>query len=264
MAIRRSCVECMVRGAQGFCSLDGNALRGLNRIGTQVQVRERETLLAEGAMPERVYVVCDGTVKLTTSSRDGRLLLLRVAGPGDVLGLAAALKGSGYEATAVALEECEVRVIPRADFMRFMQEFDGVARNSAHAVAGEYGSAVLSARRLALSGSAAGKLASVLLDWGRMAAGRRAMVPSESEMRVRQPWRASTGGATSASAVMEQGDGVLRFRMPLTHEELGQMAGVSRETATRVLTQLKLERLLEVDGDEMVVSSPERLEQLYC
>ncbi len=263
MAIRRSCVECMVRGAQGFCSLDGNALRGLNRIGTQVRFRERETLLAEGAMPERVYVVCEGTVKLTTSSRDGRLLLLRVAGAGDVLGLAAALKGSGYEATAVALEECEVRVIPRADFMRFMQEFDGVARNSAHAVAGEYGSAVLSARRLALSGSAAGKLASVLLDWGRMAAGRRAMAASERDVEVSRTVDTLASGAAGASTVMED-DGTLRFRMPLTHEELGQMAGVSRETATRVLTQLKLERLLEVDGEMMVVCSPERLEKLYC
>lgn len=265
MAIRRSCAECMVRGAQGFCSLDGNALRGLNRIGTQVRFRERETLLAEGARPEHVYVVCEGTVKLTTSSRDGRLLLLRVAGAGDVLGLAAALKSSGYEATAVALEECEVRVISRGDFMRFMQEFDGVARNSAAAVAGEYGSAVLSARRLALSGSAAGKLASVLLDWGRLAAGRRVMAARECDVGVDQAVSALASESARGSAVMEEeDDGALRFRMPLTHEELGQMAGVSRETATRVLTQLKLERLLEVDGEMMVVRSPERLEKLYC
>ena len=42
-----------------------------------------------------------------------------------MLGLAAALKGTAYEATAETLEECEVRVIARSDFIRFMEEFQG-------------------------------------------------------------------------------------------------------------------------------------------
>ena len=81
--------------------------------------------------------------------------------------------------------------------------------NLAEAVAREYETAVLSARRLALSGSAAGRLASVLLEWGRRSADVE--------------W--SLGMAT------EKNDEVaLRFRMPLTHEELGTMARISCET----------------------------------
>ena len=74
--------------------------------------------------------MCRGTIKLTTSSSDGRLLILRIAGPGDVLGLAAALKNSRYEATAETLEDCHVKAIPRTQFLLFMEEFQAVSRNS--------------------------------------------------------------------------------------------------------------------------------------
>jgi CRP/FNR family transcriptional regulator len=219
-----------------------DALRQLDRMGTQVMFGEGERVVEEGDDPEQVCVVCKGVLKLTTSSAEGRILLLRLVGPGDVLGLAAALKGTKYEATAEALEECEVRVIGRGDFLDFMAKFQGVGTNSAETIAREYETAVLSARRLALSASAAGRLAGVLLDWGRMSLRKSAVVDEP------QP----------------KGDTALRFRMPLTHEELGNMAGISRETTTRVLTKLRREGLLELDGERMVLPVPSRLERLYC
>jgi CRP/FNR family transcriptional regulator, cyclic AMP receptor protein len=168
MTSRRSCVECTVRGAHCFCSLNVEALRRLDRIGTQVKYAERERVLDEGSLPDRICVVCHGTLKLTTSSGDGRLLLLRIAGPGDVLGLASVLKSTRYEVTAEALETCEVRVIAREEFIDFMEEFREVGWNSAETMAREYGSEVLSPKRLALSESAVGKLAGMLLDFGSM------------------------------------------------------------------------------------------------
>jgi CRP/FNR family transcriptional regulator, cyclic AMP receptor protein len=210
-------------------------------MGTQVVYGEGERVVEEGADPEQVCVVCKGMLKLTTSSTEGRMLLLRIVGPGDVLGLAAALKGTQYEATAETLEECEVRVIGRAEFLGFMEEFQGVGANSAETVAREYEAAVLSARRLALSGSAAGRLASVLLEWGRRSARKSAVDDTP-----------------------KKGEAALRFRMPLTHEELGNMAGISRETTTRVLSKLKGEGLIELEGERMVLLLPSKLERLYC
>jgi CRP/FNR family transcriptional regulator len=213
-------------------------------MGTEVQYAERERLLEEGSDPERVCVVCRGMVKLSTSSPDGGMLLLRLAGPGDVLGLASVVKGTAYEATAEALEDCEVRVIPRREFVDFMNKFREVSWNSTETIAREYGSVVLSARRLALSGSATAKLARVLLDWGRTSA---------------------KGGADrSERSGKKVANSELRFRMPLTHEELGQMAGISRETTTRILGRLRREGLVVIDGERMLLRSPERLEKLYC
>ena len=123
MGTRRSCEECLVRGSDCFCNLDTEALRTLNGLGTEVRYAERALLLEEGSTPERVCVICRGMVKLTTSSAKGGLLLLRLAGPGDVLGLASVVKGTAYDATAEALEECEVRVIPRRELIDFMNTF---------------------------------------------------------------------------------------------------------------------------------------------
>jgi CRP/FNR family transcriptional regulator len=252
MILRRSCEECTVTGAHCFCSLNRDALGHLDQMGTEVRYTAGERVVEEGAAAERICIVCHGTLKLTTSSRAGRLLLLRILGPGDVLGLASALKGTPYEATAEALETCDVRIIARTDFLHFVENFKGVGLSTAEAVAREYGSAVLSARRLALSGSAAGKLASVLLDWGRMSRGPVSNHAGEAGAAARAPGK---------KALVEA---ALRFRMPLTHEELGHMAGISRETATRVLTKLKGEGLVEMEGERMVLQAPERLERLYC
>jgi CRP/FNR family cyclic AMP-dependent transcriptional regulator len=94
----------------------------------------------------------------------------------------------------------------------------------------EYKSAFFDARRLALSGSTAGRLAGVLLDWGRAAAG--------------------CNGTD------------MRFTMALTHEELANLAGVSRETVTRLLGRFKKEKLIQIRGASMLILSPERMELL--
>lgn len=230
--VRRNCLECAVSRTDCFCRLTSEALLGLQAAGRRIRLEAGQRLLYEGDQADSVYVICQGTVKLTTSSPDGRLMIVRIAGPGDVVGLAAVLKGTGHRVAAETLERCEVKSIERTEFLQFMERFRDVNRNATVAMATEYENAVLSARRLALSGSAAGKLAAVLLDWGRM--GDR----SEGE--------------------------AIEFRMPLSHEELGSMAGLSRETVTRLLSKFRREGLLELEGERMILRQPEKLEALYC
>lgn len=227
-----SCVSCAVRGPNCFCNISSLALMQLQSLGTTRFVDSRQTLLREGYSADRVYVVCSGRIKITASSSEGRLLLLRIAGPGDVLGLASLLRGGQYRVSAEAIEPCEVKVIPRAEFLSLMREFPEVSHNTALAVSREYDAALFSARRLALSTSAAGKLASALLDWARM----------------NHTHNAHT----------------LEFSMPLTHEELGCMAGISRETVTRLLGRFRAEGLLEQRGETILLQHPEKLQALYC
>ena len=227
----RNCLACAAGGSQSFCRLSLAALTDLQDLGKHQSFDTGDRVLSEGNSADRVLVVCQGRIKLTASSADGRLLIVRVAGPGDVLGLAEALKRTTHKVSAEALEPGELKSIGRIVFLDFMDSFREVARNAVVAVASEYQGAMLSARRLALSGSAAGKLASVLLDWGRMGD--------------------------------EGADTLIRFRMPLTHEELGSMAGLSRETVTRLLGKFRREGLVEHEGEWMVLPQPAMLERLY-
>lgn len=226
----RDCQTCEVRKTDCFCSLTPESLADLQSLGSPMHVEAGERVLHEGYAADRVYVMCHGRIKLTASSPEGKLLIVRIAGPGDVLGLAAVLKGSTHKVTAEALERCEMKAIARAEFLAFMDRYRDVSRNAAVTMALEYEGAMLSARRLALSGSASSKLANVLLEWGRM------------------------GG----------GEGALEFRMPLTHEELGNMAGLSRETVTRLLAKFRREGMMKRVGETMVLPQPEAMEKRYC
>ena len=61
-----------------------------------------------------------GQVKLSISSSSGKTLILRVAKPGEILGLMAAMSDSPYEVTAETLHPCQVAFIRRDDFLRFV------------------------------------------------------------------------------------------------------------------------------------------------
>jgi CRP/FNR family transcriptional regulator len=217
-----------VRETECFCRLSSQALEDLQRRGVPVSFATGEVVVHEGFRGEKVYIVCHGRVKLTASSPEGRLLLLRVAEAGDVLGLAPVLNGGEHKVTAETLEPCEMMAVGRTELLAFMDRYRDAGRNAVLTIVDEYEEAMLSVRRLSLSESAAQKLASVLVEWGRREA--------------------------------KNGAGRLEFTMPLTHEELGAMAGLSRETVTRLLARFRREGTLQQHGKRMIIEQPERLE----
>src|SRR5271165_2881259 len=224
-----SCMECRHRGLRLFCNLTEGSLQRLDEIGMNVALPGRAVVFSESQASKAVYIVCEGQLKLSTSSRAGRTMILRLAGPGDLLGLSAMLNNLPYEVTAETLEPTVLKSIRRADFLQFLQAFGEIGTKTAQVMAKEYREVFLDARRLALSGSASGRMARLLLEWA----------------------------ATAACGKPE-----LRFTMALTHEEIANMAGTSRETVTRLLSQFERDQLIARHGSSLVVLSPDRLNQL--
>ena len=225
------CSSCEVRSMRMFCNLSGHALTDYTNLGVDASFPRGATLFVEDSLPDGVFILCHGQVKLSCTSREGKTLMLKMAMPGDVLGLGAVISNSPYEVTAETATPTRIKNIRRQDFLLFLERHGEGSLHAAMSLAAEYRSAFFDARRLALSGSAAGRLASVLLEWGRTSAG----------CGQHQP---------------------MRFTMALTHEELGSLVGSSRETITRMLGRFRKERLIEVRGASMIILSPEGLEQL--
>jgi CRP/FNR family transcriptional regulator, cyclic AMP receptor protein len=223
------CDTCELRSLRMFCNLDGEALSDFKSIGVQATLPKGAKLFQEDGPSNGVFVICTGQVKLSCTSREGRTLILKIAMPGDVLGLGAVISGSRYEVTAETIEPTEIKSIRRDDFLSFIKKHGEASLHAAKALSEEYKAVFFDARRLALSGSAAGRLAGVLLDWGRAAS---------------------------------CGKPEMRFTMALTHEELANFVGSSRETVTRMLGRFKREKLIQVHGASILILSPERLEQL--
>jgi CRP/FNR family cyclic AMP-dependent transcriptional regulator len=225
----RRCGSCELRSLRMFCNLDAEALADFEKIGVQATLPRGATLFDEDTTSNGVFVICTGQVKLSCTSKEGKTLILKIAMPGDVLGLGAVISGAKYEVTAQTVQPTQIKSIRREEFLSFLTKHGEASLHAAKALSEEYKAAFFDARRLALSGSAAGRLASVLLDWGKAAS---------------------------------CGKPEMRFTMALTHEELANLVGSSRETVTRMLSRFKREKLIQMRGASILVLSPERLEQL--
>lgn len=223
------CGTCEYRSLRMFCNLSPEALLDFDTIGVQMTVPHGAILFQEDDPGDSVVVICQGQVKLSCTSKDGKTLILKIANSGDVLGLSAVISGTRMEVTAEAIIPTQVKNIRRDDFLAFLQRHSQASMHAAQALSEEYKSAFFDARRLALSTSAAGRIAGVLLDWGRAAS------CGQSEMR---------------------------FTMALTHEDLASIAGTSRETVTRVLGKLRKDKLIKIRGSSIVIVEPDRLSRL--
>lgn len=224
-----SCSDCTRRSLRLFCNLSDEALHHFDTIGMQMSLPARATIYREDERSDSVFVVCQGQLKLSTMSREGRVMILKLAGAGDILGLSAVLNDTPHELTAETLEPTLLKSIRKSDFLDFLKTHLEVSEKTSHVMAKEYRDAFLDARRLALSGSATGRLARLLLDWAKTAA---------------------------------CGKKELTFTMALTHEELANMTGTSRETVTRLLNHFEREKLILRTGKTLKILAPTKMDAL--
>jgi CRP/FNR family transcriptional regulator, cyclic AMP receptor protein len=106
-----NCTECEYRTLRMFCNLSPEELKDFSSIGMPMRVPKGAVLFQEDDPSRSVAVICDGQVKLSCTSREGKTLILKIAVAGDVLGLGAVISGSRYEATAVAIEPTLIKTV---------------------------------------------------------------------------------------------------------------------------------------------------------
>ena len=119
-----SCFSCEMRPDRTFCDLPSEALQAFDEIKELATVPRGATLFNEGRQARGIFVLCEGRAKLSIASKDdaGKRLMLRVAGPGEVLGLSASMGGTTYEVTAEMLDNAQVAFVRRKDLLRFLRD----------------------------------------------------------------------------------------------------------------------------------------------
>src|SRR5271169_1846263 len=212
LEIIENCLACPHREERLFCNLPDASVKALSAITSSASYPKGATLFVEGQPSRGVFVLCSGRVKLSTSSADGKTLILRISEPGEVLGLPATVTGTCYELTADVIEPAQANFIARNEFLNFLKENGEAALRVAQQLGETYHSAIMEMRTIGLSHSAGEKLARFLLE-------------------------------LSADQDGKKGD--VRVTLTLTHEEIAQMIGASRETVTRLFSDFKKRQLLE-------------------
>jgi len=184
-------------------------------------------LFVEGQPSRGVFILCSGRVKLFTSSADGKTVILRFAIPGEILGLAGTLSGKPYEVWAQTTQATQTRFVEGERFVDLMRRHGEFAVQVANQLAESYCSAIAGVRVMGYSRSASQKLATFLLDWCK----------------------------NNRSLHDEAG-----ARLTLTHEEIAQVIGTSRETVTRLLSGFKKKGLIQWKGCNLVLMDRVALE----
>ena len=212
-----------------FTGLSSQAMEELNRIQHTSSYPEGAVVLMEGQASRGVYIVCQGRVKLMTTNREGKTLIVKIAQPGEVLGLQCVVMDKPYELTAETLQPCQLAYVGRDQFLRFLRRNGDACLRATQHLSGDCHSAYETIRSIGLCHSVAGKLARLLAQW---------------------------------SAEGRSNGGVVRMKMTLTHEEIAQLIGSSRETVTRILGDLKRRGVVEVSGATLTIRNQAALEAM--
>lgn len=122
-ATHQSCFQCELRPDRIFCDLPTEALAAFDAIKSVSRAPRGDILFHEGRLPKGVFVLCEGRAKLSVCSETGKRLMLRIAGPGEVLGLSATMSGKPYEITAEVLDNAQVAFVRRKDLLKFLRDY---------------------------------------------------------------------------------------------------------------------------------------------
>jgi len=160
-----SCQNGKLKKAEFFCGLSLKALKEFDSIKSSSVYPEGAVLFLEKQDARGVFVLCEGEVKLTISSSEGKTLILRIAKPGEVLGLMATLSGEPYEVTAETLRPCQVAFVRRDEFLRFIAQHPEASLGIVKLLTAHYHAACEQLKTVGLSASAPEKLARLLLGW---------------------------------------------------------------------------------------------------
>ncbi len=228
MALVEDCLSCKLCSEGFFCRLPMPVMEAFQFLKFTLAYPEGATLFVEGQVCRGIYILCKGRVKLSANSSEGHTLILKVSQPGEVLGLNAALSGIPHETTAETGQPCQVNFVKRDDFLEFLTQHGDACMHAAIQVSRECQHAYQQLRSFTMS-SASQRVARLMLDWSHD----------------------DSGMAT------EHG-----IKVALTHDEIAQIIGMSRETVTRTLATLRQQHIAQLRGSTLFIQNMAAIQKL--
>jgi CRP/FNR family transcriptional regulator len=227
LELNDGCKSCKNKTDGFFCQLAPASVKDFDAIKSTATYPKGALLFVEKQDSRGVYVLCEGEVKLSISSPEGKIMIMRIARAGELLGLMATIAGQPYEVTAETIHPCQVAFVRREDFLRFVAAHPEASQNVVRQMSSQYRGACEQLRTVGLSASAHEKLARLLLTW--------------------------------TEGIQQTKEGT-RIKLPLTHEEIAEFIGTTRETVTRTLSDFKVRHLVAIQGSTLMIPSRAALE----
>ncbi len=203
-----------------FSGLSDEDIDSLISVTTRRKYPKDSVIFFEHDLGDSLFMILSGRVKVTILSDDGREIILSMLSERDFFGEMSLLDNEPRSATAIAMQETEVAVLHQKDFLSIVQKRPRVLGNLLSVLSSRLRKANHQIGSLALL-DVYGRVASVLLDMAR-----------ENGVRLK--------------------DGRISFRRP-THQEIANMIGATRETVSRMMSDLHRQGYIEISGKNVII-----------
>ncbi len=217
-----TCETCKLKESGFLCHLSQAAAKQFQLIKSSTSFQAGARLFLENEAGRGIFLLCSGKVKLSVSARGGKTLILHLAEPGEILGLSATMSGAAYEVSAETLYPSQIAFIRQEDFIAFVNRYPEAHQAVIRQLNSQYADACKQLRTVALSNNANEKIARLFLQW-----------PSDDN-HTSEP---------------------TKLRVPLTHEQIAECVGSTRETVTRTLSEFRNKRLVMLHGTTVTIPS---------
>ena len=214
---------------RSYSALSPEAWSDLHRMRHMTAFPAGATVFAEGQPCGGVYILCKGRAKLTIANSEGKTLIVRFAGPREILALNACLTGGRHDTTLETTQPTEFAFVHARDFLQLLSEHKDISCLAGEQLIRDCRGAYELVRSVGLAQNATERLARFLLQW---------------------------------AAESRTSDGAHLLRNRFTHDEIGQMIGTTRETVTRTLSLLRRDHVIEFSGSGMLIRDVTALQQM--
>ncbi len=211
-----------------FSELDDKALEDISRMSVRQTYKKDNMVLIEEEIGSTMFIILRGRIKISRISDEGREVILSILVDGDFFGEMSILDGQTRSANAVTLEDSELMLIQRENFLRILRDYPQVAINLLKELAHRLRRSDEQIKSLSLQ-NAMGKVASTLL---RIA---------------------------DDSGIIKHGQVEISQLPP--QQDLANMAGTSRETISRVIKSLGQMGYVKKVGSKLIILDYEKFRE---
>jgi CRP-like cAMP-binding protein len=213
------CQHCESRHKSIFCDLHSDELSELAYAKGCTTYKKGQLIFGEHGWPLGLYCINTGKVKLSQSGADGKDQIIRLAKDGDVLGYRALLSGDRYSNSATALDDSNVCFIPKEVFFKLIEK-----------------NASLSLQVMRMLSENLKNAQQRITDMAQKPVRERL---AEALLFLKETYGFEEDGIT--------------LNVPVSREDLANMAGTATETTIRLLSDYKQEGLLELPGRKIKI-----------
>lgn len=220
------CQTCQRRGQSVFCDLTREHAQEIDRAKTTNQYKPHQVVFYEGNQTYGVYCLRAGKVKIYKVDPEGHQQIVRLAGPGDIIGYRSVLAGDPYRATAETLEEATICFFDKKTFFHILETHPATAFNVMTLLSKDLRRAEDLMTHIAHK-SVRERLAELLLAF---------------QLRYGE----------------KTGDGV-KLNIALTRGEMAELIGTTQESVIRHISEFKQEQMISVQGRQITLLDLPRL-----